>query len=803
MSEPLLRVLDPDARPPARPRRPGPGRRARAARRASSRAGGGSSCATSTSRPGRHLQVTAYDDTQAHTANHAARRRRARRRRRPARRALRQLARRDHHPDPPGAGDQEARGARAHHRPGRAEVEADRGHDRDKDRLLPEDDPVFVALGLSDHQGRIKPSRQAKYRQVEEFLRLLDASITDAIEQGPPAPPDRRGPAADRRPRLRQRLPHLRRPRASSPQVRGLPVRLTGVDVREQSREHNSGGRRGPRRRRGVRGRLDRRRRSSTRRPRWCSRCTPATPPPTRRSPARSSGRPRWCWPRPAATTTSPPSCAATPTPAPYAMLTRHGILRERFADTLTDALRASLLRLAGLPRRRDAVRREPAHAAQHHAARGAHRRAGEGRRRAQGVRRPRGDLGGAAAARRAARAAAVRERVARCAVVRALRGRRRVGAGRPADDVVFRFQRPGHRRVQRPGRAGRAVRDHQRLRRHRPGLHRRPGHRQHRRRRPAGPGTRPTSRRSRPAGAGRGLGRRHRRQPRAPGTSVRSSGSRWAAGDQEVPAGPSSSPTPTARATPRRCWRTRAPAGSTSPPRASSAARCTPRPRQLEPDGAEPAAPSSVGILPIATDGAFFPDGRHLVLRDYGRAVVYTFPELERVADARPARAAAGRGDRGRRRRPGLRQLGGQHAPVLEVPLPTALRAEVGAGPGRPVAVRTSRRTRRPREGKELPDGGAAAAASRGRGCSGRCSRVGCGRRAACGLPGRARRWSPSGARQRRRAASGRGRAPAPPYLSRRAGLDPAAGREGLRLPRRGRRPAADDEDASGCATW
>ena len=29
-------------------------------------------------------------------------------------------------------------------------------------------------------------------------------------------------------------------------------------------------------------------------------------------------------------------------------MLTRHGILRERLADTLTDALRASLLRLQG-----------------------------------------------------------------------------------------------------------------------------------------------------------------------------------------------------------------------------------------------------------------------------------------------------------------------------------------------------------------------------------------------------------------------------------------------------------------------
>src|SRR5213079_2712885 len=38
----------------------------------------------------------------------------------------------------------------------------------------------------------------------------------------------------------------------------------------------------------------------------------------------------------------------AHPTPAPYAMLTRDGILRERLADTLTDGLRASLLRLEG-----------------------------------------------------------------------------------------------------------------------------------------------------------------------------------------------------------------------------------------------------------------------------------------------------------------------------------------------------------------------------------------------------------------------------------------------------------------------
>ena len=38
----------------------------------------------------------------------------------------------------------------------------------------------------------------------------------------------------------------------------------------------------------------------------------------------------------------------------------------------------------------------------------------------------------------------------------------------------------------------------------------------------------------------------------------------------------------------------------------------------------------------PIATDGAFFPDGRHVVIRDYGAATVYTFPGFERVGTFR-----------------------------------------------------------------------------------------------------------------------------------------------------------------------
>ncbi len=294
---------------------------------------------------GPHLQVTAYDQTQAHTANHGLGDE--------ARDAVDDLL------DQPFGNWHVETTTETHqlrvtkkleavvHTTARVEeVAVDRDHDRDKQRLLSEDDPVFRALGLSDAEGRMKPSRQAKYRQVEEFLRLLDTSITDALAKG-----------------------HLRSPTVEDPlriadlgcgnayltfaaqrylaDIRGLPVRLTGVDVREQSHEHNSelatqlsmdagfvvGS---------IAGAV-------------------LDPPPevvlalhacdtaTDEALARSV---EWG----AQLVLAAPCChhdiaaqlRRTPTPAPYAMLTRHGILRERLADTLTDGLRAGLMRLQG-----------------------------------------------------------------------------------------------------------------------------------------------------------------------------------------------------------------------------------------------------------------------------------------------------------------------------------------------------------------------------------------------------------------------------------------------------------------------
>ncbi|WP_193605568.1 hypothetical protein [Nocardioides dongkuii] len=53
--------------------------------------------------------------------------------------------------------------------------------------------------------------------------------------------------------------------------------------------------------------------------------------------------------------------------------------------------------------------------------------------------------------------------------------------------------------------------------------------------------------------------------------------------------------------------------------------------PARLDPDG--PNRLTAVGPAPgIATDGAFFPDGRHVVVRDYGSATVLTWPALDTV---------------------------------------------------------------------------------------------------------------------------------------------------------------------------
>jgi SAM-dependent methyltransferase len=64
---------------------------------------------------------------------------------------------------------------------GRVKLERDLTHDRQKQRLLPEDNRIFALLGMHDGHKRIKPSKLDKYRQVEEFLRLLKPTLDNEV----------------------------------------------------------------------------------------------------------------------------------------------------------------------------------------------------------------------------------------------------------------------------------------------------------------------------------------------------------------------------------------------------------------------------------------------------------------------------------------------------------------------------------------------------------------------------------------------------------------------------------------------
>ncbi|HEX4190134.1 MAG TPA: SAM-dependent methyltransferase [Marmoricola sp.] len=293
---------------------------------------------------GRHLQVTSYDQTQARVANFAGTEIG------PAVETL--LA------EPFGNWHVETATETVQLRvtkngeaalsvqPGPGAV-ADRSHDRSKARLLAEDDPVLVALGISDAQGRVKPSRRAKYRQVEEFLRELAASIEDALATGRIAPTTQ-----DPLQVVDLGCGNAYLTFAAHgwlTRVRGLPVRLVGVDVKAQSREHNTA----------VAAALgvgdevsfvqagieDVDLAESPDVVLALHACDTATDDAL----ARGVG---WN----AALILAAPCChhdlsrqlRENAAPAPYSLLTKDGILRERFADTLTDALRASLLRTRG-----------------------------------------------------------------------------------------------------------------------------------------------------------------------------------------------------------------------------------------------------------------------------------------------------------------------------------------------------------------------------------------------------------------------------------------------------------------------
>ena len=118
------------------------------------------------------------------------------------------------------------------------EVEQNLSHDKKKNRLLDSNDPFLHEVGIADAKGVIKPSRQDKYKQVEEFLRLLSPTLNSAIEAGQIHKPTTENPL--RITDLGCGHAYLTFAAHQYLMKSGIPVVVTGIDIREESRDRNN-----------------------------------------------------------------------------------------------------------------------------------------------------------------------------------------------------------------------------------------------------------------------------------------------------------------------------------------------------------------------------------------------------------------------------------------------------------------------------------------------------------------------------------------------------------------------------------
>ncbi len=75
--------------------------------------------------------------------------------------------------------------ARFHSAPARHKEAAMVAHNRPKDRLIAEDRPYLIALGISDSSGQVTPSGQKKYKQINKFVEIVDSLLQSSpLEDG-------------------------------------------------------------------------------------------------------------------------------------------------------------------------------------------------------------------------------------------------------------------------------------------------------------------------------------------------------------------------------------------------------------------------------------------------------------------------------------------------------------------------------------------------------------------------------------------------------------------------------------------
>jgi hypothetical protein len=110
----------------------------------------------------------------------------------------------------------------------------DLSHDRKKTRYLSEDEPIFRELGISDHTGKLKASRTDKFIQVQEFLKIIDHSLAE-LQRSKKVDPDSPLKLID----LGCGHAYLTFAAHQYLLNKGLAITTVGVDSRTDSRDRN------------------------------------------------------------------------------------------------------------------------------------------------------------------------------------------------------------------------------------------------------------------------------------------------------------------------------------------------------------------------------------------------------------------------------------------------------------------------------------------------------------------------------------------------------------------------------------
>jgi SAM-dependent methyltransferase len=223
-------------------------------------------------------------------------------------------------------------------------MEQNLSHDKKKTRLLEPSDPFLLEVGIADHKGAIKPSKQDKYMQVEEFLRLLAPTLKAAIEAGQIHKPTQENPLSI----VDLGCGHAYLTFAAHQYLHsiGIPVTVTGIDVRPVSRDRNNAIAQNL----GITETINFRAEeisSTTAGDADIAIALHACDTATDDAIA-------WAVNGGAKLLLIAPCChhdiqsQMETTPEPWGAMTKFGLMKERLGDLLTDSLRAQILRIAG-----------------------------------------------------------------------------------------------------------------------------------------------------------------------------------------------------------------------------------------------------------------------------------------------------------------------------------------------------------------------------------------------------------------------------------------------------------------------